>query len=157
LAEGKNYPPGGVTSTISASGAHFISSGVFWIHVNPQYVTWVFPSPVTAFGINHVSINTFTMVVGNFDGTGDQTIQIAPSGFSEGFFGLIGETTFTSIVFENTGPGTVDTYTLSDLTFGGEPLSSTVIPLPAAFPLFGTGLGILGFLGWRRRRKDQAV
>lgn len=27
------------------------------------------------------------------------------------------------------------------------------IPLPAAFPLFGTGLGILGFLGWRRRRK----
>ena len=34
---------------------------------------------------------------------------------------------------------------------------TTVIPLPAAFPLFGTGLGILGFLGWRRRRKAQAV
>jgi hypothetical protein len=31
------------------------------------------------------------------------------------------------------------------------------IPLPAALPLFGTGLGILGFLGWRRRRKAQAV
>jgi hypothetical protein len=31
------------------------------------------------------------------------------------------------------------------------------IPLPAAFPLFGTGLGILGFLGWRRRRQAQAV
>jgi len=32
------------------------------------------------------------------------------------------------------------------------------VPLPAAFPLFGTGLGILGFLGWRRRRKlAQAV
>jgi hypothetical protein len=28
-----------------------------------------------------------------------------------------------------------------------------IIPLPAAFPLFGTGLGLLGFLGWRRRRK----
>ncbi len=31
------------------------------------------------------------------------------------------------------------------------------VPLPAALPLFGTGLGILGFLGWRRRRKAQAV
>lgn len=31
------------------------------------------------------------------------------------------------------------------------------VPLPAALPLFGTGLGILGFLGWRRRRKAAAV
>ncbi len=36
-------------------------------------------------------------------------------------------------------------------------ISWTPIPLPAALPLFGTGLGILGFLGWRRRRKAQAV
>jgi hypothetical protein len=28
------------------------------------------------------------------------------------------------------------------------------VPLPAAFPLFGTGLGILGFMGWRRRRAE---
>lgn len=27
------------------------------------------------------------------------------------------------------------------------------IPLPAALPLFGTGLAIMGFIGWRRRRK----
>ena len=33
----------------------------------------------------------------------------------------------------------------------------SIIPIPAAFPLFGTGLGILGFLGWRRRQKAQAV
>ncbi len=26
------------------------------------------------------------------------------------------------------------------------------IPLPAALPLMGTGLAVLGFLGWRRRR-----
>ena len=35
--------------------------------------------------------------------------------------------------------------------------TTAVVPLPAALPLFGTGLGILGFLGWRRRRKTQAV
>ena len=27
------------------------------------------------------------------------------------------------------------------------------VPLPAALPLFATGLGVLGVLGWRRKRK----
>ena len=31
------------------------------------------------------------------------------------------------------------------------------VPLPAALPLFATGLGGLGLLGWRRKRKAQAV
>ena len=31
------------------------------------------------------------------------------------------------------------------------------IPLPAALPLYGTGLAIVGFLGWRRRRKTTAL
>jgi hypothetical protein len=29
-------------------------------------------------------------------------------------------------------------------------------PLPAALPLFTTGLGALGLLGWRRKRKQAA-
>ena len=28
-----------------------------------------------------------------------------------------------------------------------------LIPLPAALPLYGTGLAVMGFLGWRRKRK----
>jgi hypothetical protein len=38
---------------------------------------------------------------------------------------------------------------------GNAPLSST--PLPAALPLFATGIGGLGLLGWRRKRNAQAV
>jgi len=30
-------------------------------------------------------------------------------------------------------------------------------PLPAALPLFATGLGALGLLGWRRKRKARAL
>jgi hypothetical protein len=30
---------------------------------------------------------------------------------------------------------------------------SSTVPLPAALPLFATGLGALGLLGWRRKRK----
>ena len=26
-------------------------------------------------------------------------------------------------------------------------------PLPAALPLFGSGLGVLGLLGWRKKKK----
>jgi len=33
----------------------------------------------------------------------------------------------------------------------------TATPLPATLPLFATGLGALGLLGWRRKRKAQAV
>ena len=31
---------------------------------------------------------------------------------------------------------------------------SIVTPLPAALPLFVSGLGALGFVGWRRKRKN---
>jgi hypothetical protein len=39
-----------------------------------------------------------------------------------------------------------------------ESLSATFsqVPLPAALPLFATGLGALGLLGWRRKRKPVA-
>ncbi len=33
----------------------------------------------------------------------------------------------------------------------------TPTPLPAALPLFATGLGGLGLLGWRRKRKNAAI
>ena len=31
------------------------------------------------------------------------------------------------------------------------------VPLPGSLPLFASGLGALGLLGWRRKRKAQAV
>ena len=33
----------------------------------------------------------------------------------------------------------------------------TPTPLPAALPLFATGLGAMGLLGWRRKRKNAAA
>ena len=35
-------------------------------------------------------------------------------------------------------------------------IGAEVVPLPAALPLFATGLGALGLLGWRRKRKQAA-
>jgi hypothetical protein len=39
----------------------------------------------------------------------------------------------------------------------GQMTQQVETPLPAALPLFATGLGGLGLLGWRRKRKAQAV
>jgi hypothetical protein len=43
----------------------------------------------------------------------------------------------------------------STLLSGTQPIATT--PLPAALPLFATGLGALGLLGWRRKRKAAAL
>jgi len=39
----------------------------------------------------------------------------------------------------------------------GPGTSVGVVPLPAALPLFGTGLAVMGFVGWRRKRKTVAA
>jgi hypothetical protein len=41
--------------------------------------------------------------------------------------------------------------------FGVGLFNLSEIPVPAALPLFATGIGGLGLLGWRRKRKAQAV
>jgi hypothetical protein len=47
-----------------------------------------------------------------------------------------------------------------DFTFSGTVQDynlAKVVPLPGALPLFATGLGALGLLGWRRRRNSASV
>jgi len=43
----------------------------------------------------------------------------------------------------------------ADTNFWG--LAPATTPVPAAFPLFATGLGGLGLLGWRRKRKARTL
>lgn len=33
----------------------------------------------------------------------------------------------------------------------------TAVPVPAALPLFGTGLALLGYAGWRRKKRRTAI
>ena len=59
----------------------------------------------------------------------------------------------------NTGVGGGNLFGVSvygELTSGGGGVDGNETPLPAALPLFATGLGALGLLGWRRKRKQPA-
>jgi hypothetical protein len=61
--------------------------------------------------------------------------------------GFVGLTSFT-LRCEAGCQATVDNIVFSELS---------TVPLPAAIPLFATGLGALGLLGWRRKRKAKAA
>jgi PEP-CTERM motif len=60
----------------------------------------------------------------------------------------------TSVVFEGFGPaGEANwSFALDNIVVDG-----SAVPLPAALPLFASGLGMLGLLGWRRKRKSAAA
>ena len=57
------------------------------------------------------------------------------------------ETLYTFTFFWNAGAQ----QTTADIRLVGDVVSS--VPLPAAFPLFASGAGLLGFLGWRRKKR----
>ena len=48
-------------------------------------------------------------------------------------------------------------YGLDDITLTTEVSGVGTTPLPAALPLFASGLGAMSLFGWRRKRKAQAV
>jgi len=62
--------------------------------------------------------------------------------------------TFTVEASTSNGVG-LPPITSNDVTVTVVP-EVTQTPLPAALPLFATGLGGLGLLGWRRKQKAQA-
>jgi hypothetical protein len=63
------------------------------------------------------------------------------------------------IAIDPGGPYNVQ-YSVNNTTYTGETFTLTLVtatPLPAALPLFASGLGALGLFGWRRKRKNAAA
>ena len=82
---------------------------------------------------------------------------------SSRYFTLVNLFQSPPAIFVNDAPIPVDLKLTIDLpdglgigpavSFGAE----AVTPLPATLPLFASGLGALGLLGWRRKRKAAAI
>ena len=69
--------------------------------------------------------------------------NFAGSNANGGFLQVILNATVATIDFSAIGSG-------SDFAVAG--FEVTPVPLPAALPLFAAGLGLIGLLGWRRKR-----
>jgi len=70
--------------------------------------------------------------------------------------GAPGDGTFpvSSSILEFVGTDLIDLADQGSVTISGVPSNT---PLPAALPLFASGLGGLGFIGWHRKRKAKAA
>jgi hypothetical protein len=76
-----------------------------------------------------------------------------PDFFRTSFIGFAGGTFTDGTIGHGLDASIIDASSLT-VTFTAE---TSATPLPAALPLFATGLGALGLLGWRRKRKAQAA
>jgi len=152
----------GVTSTGNGTGdgSNSVDGSRFFGTVDGQgdnpgafdTITWSFPQAITAFGadwFNTASGDLLTLS-GDFDGTGTQTVsfntQLGSPG--DGFLGIIGNASFSSITFGTegaAGQGGLETFTADNLSFG---TAATPIPTPALLP----GLVGMGIAAWRKRK-----
>jgi len=67
------------------------------------------------------------------------------------FWGIIDTAnTFTKVKFSNSSPFT-DVFGFDDFTIGN--VAQSAVPLPPGIALFASGLGLMGLLGWRRRKQ----
>jgi hypothetical protein len=109
----------------------------------------------------HFSLNPTWVRAPDFGQEGDQWIdfyRLGEAAFALG--GIAGvnicQAGGPAMCFETNDATGTGVYTRS-LQSGLVEFAQTATPLPAALPLFATGLGALGLLGWRRKRKAAAL
>lgn len=129
-------------------------------------------SPATA--TYNVGSSTFTFLWGSPNSYNEVAFYTGPNGTGSVIDVVSGETTYYDgqnlACFSSTcGQTLFDlvTFTVSSGTIGSVVLTDTgaaafeygvsATPLPAAFPLFASGLGVMGLFGWRRKRKNSAA
>jgi hypothetical protein len=142
------FEPWGVNFDVS-DGLNFSDVGYSWSQAaGSQWTaigtqTWVLPADLTSLGCGQEN-EPSCEPAGHF---------ISPSSWAASAIGTwdildaAGALSDRIITFNDAGGN-------ANVLFYSDP---SLVPLPAALPLFATGLGGLGLLGWRRKRRKIAA
>jgi len=142
--------PGTIEQTVSGLTAGKIYDVNFWLAGNPDDSPTVKTVSVTA-TINQTQTYTF-------DITGHSRSDMGWT--QETFSFLAGSSSvtlsFASTVTSNGTSNPIPAFgpALDDVSISERVGAPAETPLPAALPLFASGLGAMGLFGWRRRRKS---
>jgi|GEM_PF-3133959 len=108
-----------------------------------------FTPNITAFGVdiyNHFRDGQIDVTVNFVNGLSELLmIVVGNDALAPDFLGIASSIPISSIFLISGGANEV----IDNVAFG----EATVVPLPAAFPLLGGALSLLGFFGWRRKWK----
>ena len=144
----ENYSPAGTQST---------GYGLPYTSINTGSALYSFTAPMNALSIfwgSPDSYNTLSFFESS-DGTGTPLFSITGSSLLIQSYGhdlatfLDLDGFFNSVRLSSTG----NSFEFANLDAWDPPIAT---PLPGALPLFATGLGALGLLGWRRKRAAVA-
>jgi len=140
---------------LGTSGIHRVSGqelDLWWGNDGQRFsaFTWTFTDPITAFFADFISfdsIGSTGLSVSFVENGVNQTVNISALvvGLSRGV-GLTFDHGISSLVFSTTDG--YDNGQIDNLYYA----SASAVPVPAALPLLASGLGALGFFGWRRKR-----
>src|SRR5262249_7994177 len=126
-----------------------------------ENITATFKTPVSAVGFNAFfnGLGDLTISLFGAAGPGSPFVQITIGGGTDPVNGLadegfLGFRDTVNLIYGFTWLATGGDQKNTGFTAIEVPAPAT--PLPAALPLFATGLGALGFLGWRRKRRQAA-
>ena len=110
-----------------------------------ESIMFTFNSPIKSFGLDMYAVNDeierSRIIINGITYTLPTVATLVAS-----FFGIVSDDEFSSVQLlavagEQAG--------YDNVTFG----SPSPVPIPAALPLLAAGLGAMGFMGWRRKRK----
>ncbi len=146
----------GVGPAITYSGDYHTGNYIIWRSGtrtnNDLFIT--LPSYVTAFGIDYgmyygevapfditlSSGDIFDLITSNLTTVDTFNLTTALNAYS--FFGVTTDTAFNTITISALEIPTIDNLSQAN----------AVVPIPATLPLFGSALGLMGFIGWKRRK-----
>ncbi|WP_434052458.1 MAG: VPLPA-CTERM sorting domain-containing protein [Roseibium sp.] len=149
-ARGSANDRGNAQNALGAADTSFFEIG-FGSYIDLTFGT-LFDTSVSVFEITFGNVLSWPESAGIFVGDGIDFQLIASIDNTDaqggGVFPISLVGTFDTVRIKDTSP----TRGLSTGGFDVDAVRVTPVPLPAALPLLGAGLAVLGFVGWRRRQ-----